>query len=150
MRDGCAFCRIAARLELGDIVWEDGLTLAFIDLRQFHPGHTLVIPRAHFDDIRGIDSETGAALMNTLARMTEAVGATFPNQGLSLWHSVGEAAFQEVPHLHFHIHPRKLGDDLLRIYPTFAHEPDKVVREGYAEALRNYLASKSNQRLERP
>jgi histidine triad (HIT) family protein len=150
MREGCTFCKIVARLEPADIVWEDSLTLAFIDLRQFHPGHTLVVPRVHFDDVRGLDPDTGAALMNTLTRMTAAVGATFPNQGLSLWHSVGEAAFQEVPHLHFHIHPRKLGDDLLRIYPAPAREPDKAVREAYAATLRNYLASKSNPRLERP
>lgn len=150
MSEGCAFCRIVARSEPADIVWEDNLTLAFIDLRQFHAGHTLVIPRAHFNDVRELDPGTGAALMNTLSRITAAVGATFPNQGLSLWHSVGAAALQEVPHLHFHIHPRKLGDDLLRIYPTWAQEPVGAVRESYAEALRNYLASKSNQRLERP
>ena len=150
MREGCVFCRIAARLEPSDVVWEDSLTLAFIDLRQFHSGHTLVIPRNHFDDVRGLDPETGAALMSTLTRIATAVGATFPNQGLSLWHSVGKAAFQEVPHLHFHVHPQKLGDGLLRIYPALAQEPDKVVRESYAAALRNYLASKSNPRLERP
>src|ERR1700722_6153753 len=150
MREGCVFCRIAARLEPSDIVWEDSLTLAFIDLRQFHPGHTLVIPRNHFDDVRELEPDTGAALMSTLTRIAAAVGGTFPNQGLSLWHSVGEAAFQEVPHLHFHIHPRKLGDDLLRIYPAMAQEPERVVREGYAAALRTYLAGKPNQRLEGP
>ena len=150
MSERCAFCRIVARLEPADLVWEDSLTLAFLDLRQFHPGHTLVIPRAHFDDIRGLDPETGAALMNTLTRMAAAISATFQNQGLSLWHSVGEAAFQEVPHLHFHVHPRKLGDDLLRIYPAMAREPERVVREGYAAALRTYLAGKPNQRLEGP
>jgi histidine triad (HIT) family protein len=150
MSDVCVFCKIAARSEPADIVWEDNLTLAFIDLRQFHAGHTLVIPRVHFSDVRDLDLNTGAALMNALSRVAAAVGATFRNEGLSLWHSVGEAAFQEVPHLHFHIHPRKLGDDLLRIYPAWAEEPDGATRASYAEALRNYLASKSNPRLERP
>ena len=44
--------------------------------------------------------------MATVARITGAVGRAFPSEGLSLWHSIGPAAFQEVPHLHFHIHPR--------------------------------------------
>jgi histidine triad (HIT) family protein len=148
MNDGCTFCRIVAKLDPADIFWEDDLTLAFIDLRQFHAGHSLVIPRAHFEDVRGLDPATGAALMSALSHVAAAVGATFPNQGLSLWHSVGEAAFQEVPHLHFHVHPRKLGDNLLRIYPSWAQEPDEAVRESYAELLRNYLARSSKQRLE--
>lgn len=38
-------------------------------------------------------------------------------------HSIGEAADQKVPHMHIHIHPRQIGDGLLRIYPSMASEP---------------------------
>jgi histidine triad (HIT) family protein len=122
------------------MVWEDELTLAFIDLRQFHPGHTLVIPRSHFADVRALDYATGAALIASAARITRAVGAAFPNQGLSLWHSIGEAAFQEVPHLHIHVHPRVLDDGLLRIYPQFASTPSQATLDAYAALLRSHLA----------
>ena len=91
--------------------------MAFVDLRQFHPGHTLVIPRQHLRDVRELDQVTGAALMATVARVTRAVGAAFPNDGISLWHSIGEAAFQEVPHLHIHVHSRLRDDGVLRVYP---------------------------------
>jgi dihydrofolate reductase len=47
--------------------------------------------------------------------LVQFVGLAFPNQGLSVWHSIGEAAFQEVPHLHIHIHPRLTGDNLLYV-----------------------------------
>ena len=67
-----------------------------IDPRQFHPGHTLVMPRRHLHDVRELDSTTGAALMSAVVRISRAVGVAFPNQGLSLWHSIGEAAYQEV------------------------------------------------------
>jgi len=113
--------------------------MAFMDRRQFHPGHTLVIPRQHLCDVRELDRETGTALMVSVARITRAVAATFPNQGLSLWHSIGEAADQEVPHLHIHVHPRMLDDGLLRIYPSFASEPDKLLRDSYADTLRSHL-----------
>jgi histidine triad (HIT) family protein len=132
----CVFCEIAARRAVASIVHDDGLTLAFVDLRQFHAGHTLVIPRRHLADIRELDFETGAALMATLARVSRAVTAEFPNQGLSLWHSVGEAAFQEVPHLHFHVHPRLDGDKVLRVYPTAPATPQRDVLEQHAERLR--------------
>ncbi|HMZ81663.1 MAG TPA: HIT domain-containing protein, partial [Acidobacteriota bacterium] len=100
MTSQCIFCDIVNGRELASIVFQDELTLAFMDIRQFHAGHVLVIPRQHFNDIRDLDPNTGAALMQTVSRLTRAVGLAFPNDGLSLWHSIGPAAFQEVPHLH--------------------------------------------------
>lgn len=111
-----------------------------MDLRQFHPGHTLVIPRRHLRDVRELDPATGAALMASVARIARAVAAAFPNQGMSLWHSVGEAADQEVSHLHVHVHPRLPGDRLLQIYPSPPALPGKLARDRYAETLRAHLA----------
>lgn len=139
MTEVCVFCEIVCGTQPASVVWEDDLTMAFIDLRQFHAGHTLVVPRKHLRDIRELDYATGAALMASVARIARAVGAAFPNQGLSLWHSIGEAADQEVPHLHIHVHPRLLGDRVLRVYPSVAALPDKRVRDGYAETLRSHL-----------
>jgi histidine triad (HIT) family protein len=139
MSDRCVFCAIVRGAEAASIVWEDDLTLAFIDLRQFHAGHTLVIPRRHLSDVRELDDATGAALMASVARITRAVAAAFPNQGLSVWHSIGEGADQEVPHLHFHVHPRMLRDQLLQIYPSAAELPDRAVLDRYAATLRSHL-----------
>jgi histidine triad (HIT) family protein len=135
----CVFCEIVRGAERASLVWEDDLTVAFMDHRQFHPGHTLVIPRRHLCDVRELDDTVGAALMASFARITRAVAAAFPNQGLSLWHSIGAAADQEVPHLHIHVHPRLLDDRLLRIYPSPAALPDETVRDKYAATLRSYL-----------
>lgn len=120
-------------------MYEDVLTIAFMDLRQFHAGHVLVIPRSHLPDVRTLDAVTGAAVMATVTKVAGAVGMTFPNQGLSLWHSMGPAAFQEVPHLHIHIHPRLQNDNILRVYPddpptSLLHE-----RETCAALLRRSL-----------
>ena len=71
--------------------------------------------------------------------VTRAVGRAFPHEGLSLWHSVGPAAFQEVPHLHFHIHPRFHGDNFLRVYPGELPTSDQATREHYAEKVRAQL-----------
>lgn len=139
MSDGCVFCAIAHGTEPASIVWEDDLTLAFIDRRQFHPGHTLLIPRRHLSDVRELDPETGAALMAAVVRITRAVAEAFPNQGLSLWHSIGEAAGQEVRHLHIHVHPRMLNDRLLQVYPSAPALPDNAVRDQYAAMLRKHL-----------
>lgn len=135
----CMFCAIVAGVEPSSIVCEEELAVAFIDLRQFNPGHVLVVPRQHLQDIRELDATTGAAVMAMVVRVTRAVGEAFHNEGLSLWHSIGEAGGQEVPHLHFHVHPRRLGDGMLQVYPRAPETPDEQEREAYAEQLRRRL-----------
>jgi histidine triad (HIT) family protein len=135
----CVFCEILASRSPGDIVYEDDLTVALVDPRQHNPGHVLVIPRRHISDVRHLDPRSGAGLMNALVRIARAVDRAFPNEGMSLWHSVGPAAFQEVPHMHMHVHPRRLGDGLLRVYPGPPTDADLMTRASYAERLRRAL-----------
>ncbi len=146
----CIFCEIAGKRAPASIVYEDALTLAFVDLRQFNAGHVLVIPRAHLHDVRELDETTGSALMHTVSRITRAVGAAFPNQGISLWSSIGEAAFQEVPHLHMHVHPRLLNDDMLRVYPGEIRNTDVAILEQYAERVREQLRDEDHVDITHP
>ncbi len=135
----CVFCQIVRHALPASIVHEDDVTMAFLDIRQFNPGHTLVIPRAHIPDVRELDPATGAALMETITRITRAVDAAFPSEGISLWHSIGPAAFQEVPHLHVHVQPREPGDGLLRVYPGDPPTADETTRDNYAARIRACL-----------
>ena len=139
MSDNCLFCQIVSGAAPASIVYQDEATAAFVDLRQFHPGHVLVVPRAHLRDVRELDVAVGAALMATVSRITRAVGRAFPNDGLSLWHSIGPAAFQEVPHLHIHVHPRLADDDFLRVYPGEPPTSDQPKRDRYAARVRAHL-----------
>ena len=133
----CAFCDIVAGRTPATVVASDALTMAFLDLRQFHPGHVLVVPRAHLADIRDADAATAAAVMSSVAKVARAVAATVPHEGLSVWHSIGPAADQEVPHLHFHVHPRRTGDGLLRVYPSAPAHPDRSTLDDWGARLRH-------------
>lgn len=143
MINECVFCEIMAGRAPADVVYEDTLTIALIDPRQHHAGHVLVIPRNHVNDIRALDPASGAALMQTLVAITTAVGRAFPNEGMSLWHSIGPAAYQEIPHMHVHVHPRRLGDGILRVYPGVPVDADPADRAAYARRLRQVLANGS-------
>lgn len=142
MSSDCVFCDIVNGKIKTSIVYEDELTMAFVDTRQFHAGHMLVIPKKHISDIRYIDDETGAALMSTLSRLTRAVDEAFPSDGISIWHSIGPGAFQEVPHLHIHIHSRKFGDGVLRVYPSSPTKPDRATLDSYAALIKEKLGRK--------
>jgi histidine triad (HIT) family protein len=77
-----------------------------------------------------------------VVRVARAVDRVFPGDGLSIWHSAGEGAHQEVPHLHIHIHPRRFGDDVLRVYPSSPPLPERASLDRWAASLRAQLPSK--------
>lgn len=139
MGDDCIFCRIIAGQAPASVVREDDLTLAFMDTRQFHAGHVLVVPRVHVADVRELDDETGAAMMAALIDVTRATSAAFPSAGMSVWHSIGEAGGQEVFHLHFHVHPRAESDGVMQVYPSPPDTPERKVLDQLAAAIRPHL-----------
>ena len=113
----CVFCRII-RGELDSaILYEDKSTLAFLDLRQSNEGHVLVVPKVHVEQIYDLDEDTASALTWTVCKVARAVRRVFAPEGLSIWQSNGPAAFQEVPHVHWHVLPRYTDDGLLVVYP---------------------------------
>lgn len=139
--ESCVFCDIVAGRAPATVVASDPLTVAFFDQRQYHPGHVLVVPRAHVADVRDADEATGAAIMASVARIARAVARAFPNEGLSVWHSIGPAADQEVPHLHVHVHPRRVHDGLLRVYPGAPAHPERATLDEWGARLRAVLAT---------
>ena len=110
--DGCIFCRIVS----GEIpcmkVYEDGMTLAFMDVAKDVDGHMLVIPKAHCRNILDCDSETLAAVMRTVRKVSVHLTEDCGYEGVNLLNASEECAGQSVPHFHIHIIPRKQNDQI--------------------------------------
>jgi histidine triad (HIT) family protein len=132
---GCIFCAIAAREAEASIVFEDDATIAFMDLRQMSPGHTLVVPKAHVPDIFAIDDAAAASVVRTVVRISRAVRDALQPDGLNIWQSNGEAAGQEVQHVHFHVLPRSHGDAMLRVYPRKPDYPPRTDLDALATRI---------------
>jgi histidine triad (HIT) family protein len=132
----CIFCRIVAGTAAASIVYDDALTMAFVDMRQPIPGHVLVVPKTHVREILALDDVTGAAIMSTVARVARAVQAAFAPDGMNIFQSNGEAAGQEVFHFHMHVLPRRTGDGLLRMYDASPEMPPRDELDELAAALR--------------
>ena len=114
----CVFCRIIQGELDSATIYEDDSTLAFLNLRQSNEGHVLVVPKRHFEQIYDLDEDTACALAHTVFKVSRAVRRLYAPEGLSIWQSNGPAAFQEVPHVHWHVFPRYTDDGLLVVYPT--------------------------------
>jgi histidine triad (HIT) family protein len=115
--DPCVFCRIIAGTAPANYVLRDDAVIAIADLRQVTEGHILVMPRAHVETIDDLDEATASKLAWSTIRVSRAVRRAYAPDGINVWSSNGEAAGQEVPHVHIHVFPRLAGDGLMRVYP---------------------------------
>jgi histidine triad (HIT) family protein len=107
---------IFARILRGELpkiaLYEDDLTLAFLDIMPATPGHALVIPKEPAETIFDCSPEGAAAVIRTTQKVAAAVKKAFACPGVMLVQLNGAAAGQSVPHLHFHILPRSEGLDM--------------------------------------
>lgn len=116
MKD-CVFCKIVS----GEIpchkIYEDDFCLAFLDIANDIYGHTLVIPKRHYESVVTCDNST----LGRVIEMCKKVGNHYVKdcgfEGYNLLNASGKAAEQSVPHLHFHILPRKI-DDGIKMWPN--------------------------------
>ena len=110
MSPGCIFCRIAA----GEIpslrVLEDETKLAFLDINPVRPGHTLLIPKRHYERLTDMPAAEAGELLSALPELARAVVKAAGADGFNVFQTNGACSGQVVPHVHFHIIPRHEND----------------------------------------
>jgi len=134
----CIFCRLVAGEIPAARVYEDGLTVAFMDIGQVNPGHVLVATRRHAATLLDITPEEAAAVMQTAQRVAQAVRTAFDPPGLTLLQANGREGDQTVFHFHMHVVPRHTDDGVALTWPR--KEPPAEVLQSYAARLREALA----------
>ena len=73
MSDNCVFCKIVAKQIPASVVYEDGETLAFMDLGQVNPGHVLVAAKGHAENVYALDDVQAAAVFRTAVRVARRI-----------------------------------------------------------------------------
>ncbi len=109
--DNCIFCKIVAGQAEASIVYETERVLAFMDLVPINPGHTLVIPKEHYPELKDIPPDIGGEIFQVGMKIEQAIkDSDIPCEGTNLLLANGSVAGQEVFHLHLHVIPRLTGD----------------------------------------
>lgn len=106
----CLFCKIIAGDIPADVVYQDEHVVAILDIHPVNPGHLLVLPRMHVEDVRDASDETLANLMRVVKRLTRALTGSFGATGVNVVQNTGHDAGQVIFHLHIHVIPRIAGD----------------------------------------
>ncbi len=133
----CIFCKIVQGQIPCAKVYEDELTLAFMDIGQASEGHVLVASKRHAANLLELTAEEAGAVMQTAQRIAAAAAQTFEPEGITLFQANGAAGGQTVFHFHLHVLPRRTGDGLSIAWQR--NEPGMQTLNDYAERLRAAL-----------
>ncbi len=128
----CLFCDIINGTIPSSRVYEDDVCVAVLDIAQTTKGHTLVVPRAHFDNILECDSQTLHHLIEVTQKLASQIMEKLGAAGCNILVNTNEAAGQTIKHMHIHIIPRYDESDGITIEFTGGREKyelDAVLKE---------------------
>lgn len=110
MAADCPFCQIIAGTRPAAVVFEDAVSIAFLDTRPLFPGHCLLIPKSHFETLADLPADAIGPLFANARRLALAQETGLGADGAFV--AVNHRVSQSVPHLHIHVVPRKRKDGL--------------------------------------
>jgi histidine triad (HIT) family protein len=119
----CIFCRIVDGDLPSRTVYESEDALAFLDANPLAKGHTLVVPKAHYETVGDLPAETAGAVFEAVSAVTPRVETAVDADATTVAVNNGAAAGQEVPHTHVHVVPRFEGDGDGPIHRLFSSRP---------------------------
>jgi histidine triad (HIT) family protein len=124
----CRFCQIIAGEEEAQLVFEDERTIAFLDNRPLFPGHSLLVPRDHYETLADLPEDLIGPLFGNARRLALAVPKAMRKPGSFV--ALNNVVSQSVPHLHVHVVPRKPKDGLRGFFwPRTKYESEDQMRE---------------------
>lgn len=109
MKD-CIFCQIIKGEVPCHKIYEDDFVIAFLDIANDIYGHTLVVPKKHYQDISTCDSATLTKVIEACKKIGNHYVENCGFDGYNIMNACGKAAQQSVFHMHFHVCPRKIND----------------------------------------
>ena len=122
-------------------VYQDEKVSAFMDVQPINPGHVIVIPNQEVAFLTELDEETGTHLFRIGHRIAKALRESgLKCEGVNMFLADGEAAMQDVFHVHLHIFPRFKGDDFAwQFRQDYYNLPERSELERSAEAIKSAL-----------
>ena len=131
--DNCLFCKIIKGEIPCSKVYEDEDVLAFLDISQTTIGHTLVIPKDHYDNFLYVPKDLVAKTFSVAQKISQALVSGLGAKGVNILVNTNEVAGQTIMHFHIHVIPRYSSSDNLRLEFT----PNAIEKLNLPDIARN-------------
>ncbi len=135
----CVFCNVVSGETSANIVFEDEISLAFLDHRPLFPGHCLLVPRNHWETLADLPADLVGPFFRNVQLLARAVEVALDAEGSFV--ALNNRVSQSVPHLHVHIVPRRKKDGLKGFFwprNKYGNETELVAVQ---EAIQSAIAS---------
>lgn len=133
----CLFCDIIAGSIATHIVFEDHVSMAFLDNRPLFPGHCLLVPKQHYDVLADLPGPMVGPFFQNVQLLSRAMEDGLGAEGSFI--AVNNRISQSVPHLHVHVVPRRKKDGLKGFFwprnPYQDNEAAAEVQQRLKEAI---------------
>ena len=117
----CIFCKIAKKEIPAKIVTETEKSIAFLDTFPLSRGHTLIIPKHHYEKVQDVTVDDNTDLFETLHKVISKVDKITGSTLLAIHN--GKGSGQEIPHVHVHLIPRQPDDLAGPVHSMFKNKP---------------------------
>jgi histidine triad (HIT) family protein len=135
----CTFCKIVRREVRDYTVFEDAVSLAFLDHRPLFPGHCLLVPKEHLETLTDLPAALIAPLFSNARLLASALEDGLGAEGSFI--AINNRVSQSVPHLHVHIVPRRRKDGLKGFFWPRQKYPDEAAMLQMQALLRRVIAA---------
>lgn len=114
--ENCIFCKIVEGKIPAEKIYEDENFLAISDIKPVGEGHTLIISKKHFSTLIDLDEKVSGTYIEAIKKTAKTLMGRYNSTGFNVVLNNGESAGQMVNHIHFHLLPRKKGDNKRGIF----------------------------------
>jgi histidine triad (HIT) family protein len=136
----CTFCDLIHGAGEASICYEDGESVAFMDIQPVNAGHVLVVSRRHYENLEDVPGELAMHLFRVATKLAPAVKMVANADGMNIVVNSGTAAGQDEPHYHVHVIPRCAGDGFDIPLPfADAKMPDRTLLDATAVRIMTAL-----------
>lgn len=125
----CLFCKIINKEVSGKIIYEDEDTIAVLDVFPRAPGHAMVIPKVHAENILELPDDKVGPVFETVKKMTAKIKKALNPDGFTIGINHGKVSVQAINHLHVHILPRWENDGGGSVHSVVNNPPKESLDE---------------------
>ena len=125
----CLFCKIIKKEIKAEIVYEDEEALAVLDVHPKAPGHTMILPKVHADNLLDLPDKKVGPVFLAVKKVTEIIKKSLKPDAFTIGINNGKYSGQVIEHLHIHIIPRWQGDGGKSIHSVVDNVPKESLEE---------------------